>query len=159
MSDYTKYDIRKLQDTLAKKDTQLATANEQIVALIEMARRHGLTPQSSKSPLGYLSSLIAEQKKEIEKLQQELKGERECSWRQMLEIRNIEKPCHKCSGFGVITYGDTSTWRGGIGGQSTTADICDHCWGSGDDIRHWMNLKTLFISKIKKSTTTYNLEK
>lgn len=50
---------------------RLAAANEQIAAMTEIARHHGLTPQSSKSPLGYLSSLITGQKREIEQLRKE----------------------------------------------------------------------------------------
>ena len=39
--------------------------------------------------------------------------------------------CAKCQGRGRRAYGSTSTWRGGIGGQAVTADVCDACWGSG----------------------------
>jgi DnaJ-class molecular chaperone len=39
--------------------------------------------------------------------------------------------CEMCSGSGIQTYGNTSTWRHGIGGQAMTPDVCDRCWGSG----------------------------
>ena len=61
-----------------------------------------------------------------------------------LEWRGIEgEPCSVCSGSGVRNYGSTSTWRGGIGGQAFTADVCDGCWGSGDAKRPWTNLRKL----------------
>jgi hypothetical protein len=45
--------------------------------------------------------------------------------------------CKKCDGYGYRAYGSTSTWRGGIGGQAITADVCDDCWGSGrSDHKH-----------------------
>lgn len=58
-----------------------------------------------------------------------------------LEWRNIDPDsvCQECGGSGVTTYGDTSTWRGGIGGQTITTDVCDKCWGSGDADRPWPN--------------------
>ena len=51
----------------------------------------------------------------------------------MWESRNINAPCAECSGFGVKTYGSTSTWRGGIGGRMITSGVCDRCWGTGDE--------------------------
>ena len=39
--------------------------------------------------------------------------------------------CAKCSGLGTRCYGSTATWRGGVGGQALTSDVCDACWGSG----------------------------
>lgn len=50
-------------------------------------------------------------------------------------------PCVGCAGLGVKAYGSTATWRGGIGGQAITNDICDTCWGSGDASRPWLNLR------------------
>lgn len=61
-----------------------------------------------------------------------------------LEWRGIEgAPCRVCSGSGVRNYGSTATWRGGMGGQAFTADVCDECWGSGDATRPWTNLRKL----------------
>jgi hypothetical protein len=45
--------------------------------------------------------------------------------------------CPTCQGSGYVYYSDTSTWRGGIGGQVFTHDVCNHCWGSGSDSKPW----------------------
>ena len=58
-------------------------------------------------------------------------------WQQFLDERNIQSPCPACSGLGVRVYGSTATWRGGIGGQTLTQDVCSYCWGSGDANRKW----------------------
>ncbi len=60
-----------------------------------------------------------------------------------IEQRGVEDPCTKCQGMGTRTYGSTSTWRGGMGGASMTTDVCDHCWGSGDENRKWVDLRAL----------------
>lgn len=49
-----------------------------------------------------------------------------------LSWRGVETPCPKCHGAGGRMYPSTSTWRGGVGGQSFTRGVCDACWGSGD---------------------------
>lgn len=64
-----------------------------------------------------------------------------------LEWRGIEAPCSKCGGAGSRAYGSTAAWRGGIGGQAMTCAVCDHCWGSGDEFRHWTDLRKLEASK------------
>lgn len=61
----------------------------------------------------------------------------------MLDARDIETPCMKCQGMGSRAYGSTATWHGGMGGASITSDVCDHCWGSGDEHRHWTDLRRL----------------
>lgn len=53
--------------------------------------------------------------------------------------RGIETICPRCSGWGVRAYGNTSTWRHGIGGQQITSGLCDGCWGSGDAERKWVS--------------------
>jgi hypothetical protein len=63
--------------------------------------------------------------------------------RWMLDHRGVDTPCKRCLGFGSIAYGSTATWRGGIGGCSVTRDVCDHCWGSGDEHEHWPDLRKL----------------
>ena len=57
----------------------------------------------------------------------------------MLEWRGVEHGCEclACGGAGVRSYPSTSTWRGGIGGQAFTTDVCDKCWGSGDRNNAW----------------------
>lgn len=54
-----------------------------------------------------------------------------------LEWRNIEDPCDECSGSGITSYSDTSTYFGGIGGQMITNAVCNKCWGSGDKTKTW----------------------
>lgn len=61
----------------------------------------------------------------------------------LLQWRNVDDPCQRCHGSGVRTYGNTSTWRGGIGGATMTNDVCDQCWGSGDRYRQGVDLKKL----------------
>ena len=52
-------------------------------------------------------------------------------------MRGVETPCKDCSGLGTKTYGSTSTWHGGVGGQTITGGVCDKCWGSGDAHVKW----------------------
>lgn len=54
------------------------------------------------------------------------------------------RACPFCGGYGVRAYGSTATWKGGIGGQAITQDVCDQCWGSGLSDRQGTNLKNLF---------------
>ena len=52
--------------------------------------------------------------------------------------------CTACHGRGRREYPDTSTWRrGGYAGQAITVDICDRCWGTGDEGRPGTNLREL----------------
>ena len=60
-----------------------------------------------------------------------------------LDWRGIEVPCPECKGSGRTVYGSTATWRGGVGGCSMTADVCDACWGSGDKAKPWTDLRKL----------------
>lgn len=68
---------------------------------------------------------------------------RELAYRMCLEMRGVDEPCPACSGFGVRVYGSTATWRGGIGGQALTSDVCDKCWGTGDARRKGADLRVL----------------
>lgn len=61
--------------------------------------------------------------------------------REAREARGVENPCPRCGGLGKRSYADTTTWRGGCGGQEVTADICDKCWGSGEAAKPWTNLR------------------
>jgi len=49
--------------------------------------------------------------------------------------------CTKCRGSGVRIYSSTATWRGGMGGAAMTRDVCDECWGTGDQDRHGVDLR------------------
>ncbi|EHP94848.1 hypothetical protein MetexDRAFT_0193 [Methylorubrum extorquens DSM 13060] len=68
--------------------------------------------------------------------------------RACLDWRGIDpdEACKECGGSGIKVYGDTSTWRGGVGGQSLTQDVCDHCWGSGNRLQPWMSHRRLAAS-------------
>jgi hypothetical protein len=68
------------------------------------------------------------------------------AWQDLLYQRGIEQPediCDKCQGLGVRSYPSTATWRGGVGGQAFTDDICDVCWGSGHATERWLNLRKM----------------
>lgn len=60
---------------------------------------------------------------------------------EICDLRSVETPCDRCSGLGVKTYGSTATWKGGVGGQMLTSDVCDSCWGSGDSRKPWTDLR------------------
>jgi len=62
---------------------------------------------------------------------------------EFMALRGVKTPCDRCSGFGVTTYANTATWRGGIGGSAMTQGICNKCWGSGDSDRPWLDLRTV----------------
>jgi len=62
-----------------------------------------------------------------------------------------EDACPECDGSGKITYGSTATYRGGIGGQALTLDICNKCWGSGDRFRHWPSRTQVHLHKPHRS--------
>lgn len=51
--------------------------------------------------------------------------------------------CDRCHGTGVLCYGSTCTWRGGIGGSAMTYDVCNSCWGSGNKFKSWTNVKDM----------------
>ena len=58
------------------------------------------------------------------------------------------KRCSACHGRGRREYPDTSTWRGGgYAGQAITVDICDRCWGTGDEGRPGTDLRALIADR------------
>lgn len=64
----------------------------------------------------------------------------------MLKWRGIQAPCVKCDGAGSFVYSNTATWRrepGTVAGRAMTRDVCDACWGSGDQLCPWPNLREL----------------
>lgn len=66
---------------------------------------------------------------------------------EILMMRGVDAPelaCEKCAGLGATSYADTSTWRGGVGGQAFTNDVCDRCWGSGQKHRPWPSHRRFF---------------
>lgn len=57
-----------------------------------------------------------------------------------------EAMCNKCNGVGKYMYPDTATWRsapGVLSGRAMTLDLCDKCWGSGDEAKPYTNLRAL----------------
>jgi hypothetical protein len=61
--------------------------------------------------------------------------------------RGVRVPCDKCEGFGIRMYGNTSTWRHGIGGAAMTNGVCDQCWGSGNSSKPWPSHKEFYDMK------------
>jgi len=63
----------------------------------------------------------------------------------MLQVRGVKAydACKTCGGMGKRCYGNTSTWRGGIGGQAMTTGVCNKCWGSGSTSVPGANLKKM----------------
>lgn len=63
---------------------------------------------------------------------------------QFLRWRGIdthERVCAMCDGSGIRGYSNTSTWRGGVGGQMFTNDVCNGCWGTGTCDRTGVDLR------------------
>lgn len=59
-------------------------------------------------------------------------------------------PCEKCGGMRVRPYGDSTTYdvrRGKGGGQAITSDICDECWGTGQQGRRGRNVRELLSER------------
>ena len=77
----------------------------------------------------------------VDGLEKELAELKESLPQRMLDWRGVETPCKRCGGSGRIGYGNTATWRGGIGGSMMTADVCSGCWGSGDEHRKGVDLR------------------
>lgn len=74
---------------------------------------------------------------------------REDFHREMLRSRGVVIPCEKCRGAGVHSYSSGATWRGGAGTASFEWDVCDRCWGSGDEHRHGLDLRELTAQRAK----------
>ena len=72
--------------------------------------------------------------------------------------RDVRTPCEVCGGWGVVTYGSTATWRGGIGGQAMTPGVCDRCWGSGDEHRRWPSWRETDHLRAKLSTAEATIQ-
>jgi len=71
----------------------------------------------------------------------------------MLDWRGVETPCKRCGGSGRIAYGNTATWRGGVGGSMMTADVCNGCWGSGDEHRKGVDLRRVSFDDMRALRT------
>ena len=93
-----------------------------------------------------LRAEIAKLRAEREELQKRVDGFRDEFLEKALEWRGIsfvDEACDKCGGSGVVCYGSTATWLGGIGGQAITNGVCDKCWGSGSKLHRWADLRKL----------------
>ena len=91
-------------------------------------------PLASPPRTPYIRADIAEAEKEAA-----VRAERD-KWRPIAAASRadyIRHPCAECGGSGYRLYASTATWRGGIGGQAMTTDVCDKCWGSGDATKPW----------------------
>jgi hypothetical protein len=75
-------------------------------------------------------------------------------WQALCDVRGVETPCVRCGGAGVRTYGSTSAWRGGAGGQVMTDAVCDRCWGTGDEKRRGTSFR-----EIERWKAAYDREK
>ena len=56
------------------------------------------------------------------------------------EAERVDK-CHKCHGRGWLLYPKTTTYMHGVGGNVMTKDVCEVCWGSGDERNPFRNLR------------------
>lgn len=74
-------------------------------------------------------------------------------WSEVTLSRYVEEVCPRCHGYGQRSYANTATWRGGMGGQAITQDVCDVCWGTGDranpgyNIREWESRRAEDVSR------------
>lgn len=86
-----------------------------------------------------IAAELAYRDKRIADLEAAIQSAYEDAQRGVIEQRigYDETPCSECRGLGTKVYGSTATWRGGIGGQMITDDVCDRCWGSGDADKPW----------------------
>jgi hypothetical protein len=62
---------------------------------------------------------------------------------EVLRMRGVETPCETCHGMGVRAYPSTAGWRHEAGTAESTKDVCDYCWGTGDDYRKGANLRKM----------------
>jgi RecJ-like exonuclease len=69
-------------------------------------------------------------------------------WRKIDPEYSNDIVCERCSGSGVLSYSNTSTWYHSAGGQQITSDVCDLCWGSGKQNKPGADLRKLF-SKLR----------
>ena len=87
-----------------------------------------------------LRAQLEQARGEVERITADRDARREQQYAEMLEWRGIsehDSACKICGGSGRKTYGSTSTWRGGGGGQMMTVSVCDACWGSGMADKPW----------------------
>lgn len=106
----------------------------------EFARALELEAADLREQLSVSERNLAYAAKEITDLREQLAAEianRRDGHRLLIEERGVRDVCNDCDGLGTKSYGSTATWRGGVGGQAFTTDVCNKCWGSGDSGRKW----------------------
>ena len=79
---------------------------------------------------------------------------------QLLRRRGIHSVCPVCDGFGVRNYPGGSTWgRSAAAPCQATRDVCDSCWGSGDNKRPWYDLRRKETQRLMGELATEELER
>lgn len=103
------------------------------------------TIEAHQETIADLRTQLAKANERVSELESVRDEMRNSFYSRFLDYRGltIEQACKHCSGSGVKVYGNTSTWRMGIGGQMITPDVCDNCWGSGNSDKPWANLRQL----------------
>lgn len=102
-------------------------------------------PETIAEALSLSSEWNAKHLVRIAELEAELAEARDNVLPQLLEWRGVETPCKRCGGSGRVGYANTATWRGGIGGSMMTADVCNGCWGTGDEHRKGVDLRKVLF--------------
>lgn len=72
--------------------------------------------------------------------------ERQAVFDEFIADRGVDTPCENCNGLGTICYPDSNTWRESSGRvvlRMFTHDVCNVCWGTGDEHRHGVNLQEI----------------
>lgn len=59
----------------------------------------------------------------------------------------VENVCKRCAGTGTTIYGNTSTYWHSIGGAAMRRDVCEVCWGSGDESAPWPSHREFYEMK------------
>ena len=106
---------------------------------------HGefVSAKDAQAAIQALEQRIAKLEQELDESNKRLLDLRDKLYVRFLDYRGlaVDEACKCCSGSGVRVYANTSAWRGGIGGQAMTTDVCDKCWGSGNKNKPWLNLR------------------
>ncbi len=102
--------------------------------------------QGTNGPCMCINGLNIKQKIQLKKYIAKLKTLKDQEFlERMCRFRNINPShiCPVCEGSGIRTYGNTTTYMSGIGGQAMTIGVCDECWGSGDLSKPGTDLRKL----------------
>ena len=126
----------RLLDQVTELTAQLAQAEMELQERAKDCRKH--CQDQTRSQMGW-----NECKQRLATVTAERDQRKESFYADALMLRNVEllRACKECGGLGVKLYANTTTWRGGCGGQAMTNGVCDHCWGSGDRYLQWVDLR------------------